>query len=575
MTQPGLLWLQRLVARLVHPDASVRPRAADVLADPSLLPAWFHPVHRVLARYVDLHRRVSTHYSHELNANTGTLRLPPRWLVSKRCCKVFPCCMMLGCLGCYYCSPTRTTCLRPVMSSSRALASASRCGLSSRTRWAVSWYAVVRMRVTAVRTHVCSTAFATGVDVPGATSACAVRSCLPVAFLHTDDSPVLWLCRYEKATRLCTTDGGVHPIVLALAHPGFVMSVEGVVGFRVVLEDILPLLHEWLLRTRSSAEVRDCVIACLVRRVCLVPAPVVLSCVAADDDTLCLRPALCLSACLCASVGCALPCLQTNLCRRGFMGPSLAARFLLPPVLKRLAREDLPLADGGGTPVAQPATHWFTARAVVAVSRRIGAPALATLVVPHLLTVVQETTGLAANPVDTWEQPHVEGGTEGGAMAAAAIAGQGVAGGSTKVDGSAVGAPHSDKPRRATTMGLRQVRALVDVPDQAGRSRGGHNHGHSRSASLHPFTAGGVAQHAGGSGPGQQVGAAGLPVLTGSIVRGAYDKYHTVPRIAVARLDTPYVSMPDGTVTCKQLHVRHPPMHLTVSPTAVSSPPRC
>ena len=51
------------------------------------------------------------------------------------------------------------------------------------------------------------------------------------------------------------------------------MSVEGVVGFRVVLEDILPLLHEWLLRTRSSAEVRDCIIACLVRRVWLVPAP--------------------------------------------------------------------------------------------------------------------------------------------------------------------------------------------------------------------------------------------------------------------------------------------------------------
>ena len=43
------------------------------------------------------------------------------------------------------------------------------------------------------------------------------------------------------------------------------MSVEAVAGSHTVLGEVLPILHSWLLRNRTAAATRDCVIASFVR----------------------------------------------------------------------------------------------------------------------------------------------------------------------------------------------------------------------------------------------------------------------------------------------------------------------
>ena len=245
------------------------------------------------------------------------------------------------------------------------------------------------------------------------------------------------------------------------------MSVEAVAGARVMLQEVLPVLHEWLLRTRATAETRDCVVACLVRQ----------------------RTHLCCRVTAATHAAASLGPRQATLCRRGFLGPALGVRFLLPPVLRRLSRDDLPLPSGEAIAASAeaPGSTSFNARAAVALCRRVGAAALATVVVPQLLSVLSEAVELPGNPVESWpfEHPVPEDGDATGPNSGADAAGNSGGNGAAKGPDGGVGG--DKKPRRAT-VAVGAARAMADLTAHAtgtSQTRPRQHSAHTRS-SLHP-----------------------------------------------------------------------------------------
>ena len=149
-------------------------------------------------------------------------------------------------------------------------------------------------------------------------------------------------------------------LACTLLSPPCVILVLACLGPDTAATTLLPAMFELLYQTRSPRLVRETIVASLV---------------ALTDERA--------------------------------LGPSLCVRYVLPRLLRRLARPDLPLPGPSG-PLAVSPTLSFVARAIVALGRRAGGAAVGALVIPSLLRTLEKVTGLASNPLDAWRRDLVQ-----------------------------------------------------------------------------------------------------------------------------------------------------------------------